>query len=244
MEYFRLPNYMAARFNLRIQNVHRGLLLGTGPIVDPGFCGHLLIPLHNLTSNRYSFRQGEGFTWFEFTKITPNRWDPKYLELKKVHKLIGELVEFPEEKKDRDPREYLRRASAEPIRSSISQAIINAEDSAVRASEQAEQANNAIRRWSAVGYFGVLAGLAAILFGGYQLINSVTQSIAQNSTELAAFKARTNTRLLLVDKINELDKKIDDMVSYQDLNSIDKKEIQEIKEKLESLIPQSDSIVE
>ena len=54
-ERFRLPDYMAVRFNLRISNVHRGLLLGTGPIVDPGFDGHLLIPLHNLTTKEYTF---------------------------------------------------------------------------------------------------------------------------------------------------------------------------------------------
>ena len=33
---FRLPYYIAIRFNLRITHVHRGLLLGTGPLVDPG----------------------------------------------------------------------------------------------------------------------------------------------------------------------------------------------------------------
>ena len=32
----RLPKYIALRFNLRITNVHRGILLGTGPLVDPG----------------------------------------------------------------------------------------------------------------------------------------------------------------------------------------------------------------
>src|SRR5436190_7515718 len=32
--FFRLPYYIAARFNLKIKNVYRGLLLGTGPIVD------------------------------------------------------------------------------------------------------------------------------------------------------------------------------------------------------------------
>jgi deoxycytidine triphosphate deaminase len=51
---FRLPNYIAVRFNLRITHVHRGLLLGTGPLVDPGFEGKLLIPLHNLTSSEYN----------------------------------------------------------------------------------------------------------------------------------------------------------------------------------------------
>src|SRR5947207_1196440 len=34
---FRLPSYMAFRFNLKITHVHRGILLGTGPLVDPGF---------------------------------------------------------------------------------------------------------------------------------------------------------------------------------------------------------------
>jgi deoxycytidine triphosphate deaminase len=57
-EVFRLPDYIALRFNLKISNVHKGLLLGTGPLVDPGFEGKLLIPLHNLTSNDYVFRQG------------------------------------------------------------------------------------------------------------------------------------------------------------------------------------------
>src|SRR6267143_7218611 len=47
---FALPDFIAIRFNLRINLVHRGLLLGTGPLVDPGFEGRLLIPLHNLTS--------------------------------------------------------------------------------------------------------------------------------------------------------------------------------------------------
>lgn len=33
---FHLPHYIALRFNLRIKHVYRGLLLGTGPLVDPG----------------------------------------------------------------------------------------------------------------------------------------------------------------------------------------------------------------
>jgi deoxycytidine triphosphate deaminase len=63
----RLPNYIALRFNLRITHVHRGLLLGTGPLVDPGFAGDLLIPLHNLTSEPYRIK--DGVIWIEFTKI-------------------------------------------------------------------------------------------------------------------------------------------------------------------------------
>jgi len=67
---FLLPQYIAVRFNLRITHVHRGLLLGTGPLVDPGFHGKLLIPLHNLTSDEYTIRGDEGLIWMEFTKTS------------------------------------------------------------------------------------------------------------------------------------------------------------------------------
>ncbi|MBM7326347.1 hypothetical protein JS562_25080 [Agrobacterium sp. S2] len=67
---FRLPEYIALRFNLQIKHVHRGLLLGTGPIVDPGFWGKLCIPLHNLTSEDYYLGENEGLIWVEFTKTT------------------------------------------------------------------------------------------------------------------------------------------------------------------------------
>ena len=36
---FRMPAYIAGRFNLLIRDVYRGLLVGTGPLVDPGFVG-------------------------------------------------------------------------------------------------------------------------------------------------------------------------------------------------------------
>lgn len=67
---FRLPDFIALRFNLQIQHVHRGLLLGTGPLVDPGFWGKLCIPLHNLTDQDYEIPKGEGLIWLEFTKTT------------------------------------------------------------------------------------------------------------------------------------------------------------------------------
>jgi deoxycytidine triphosphate deaminase len=72
--YLMLPDYIAMRFNFRIRNVYKGLLLGTGPLVDPGFQGRLSIPIHNLTNADYSFKGGEGIITAEFTKIPV----PKY----------------------------------------------------------------------------------------------------------------------------------------------------------------------
>lgn len=69
---FRIPDYLALRFNLKIIHVYKGLLLGTGPLVDPGFVGRLSIPLHNLTANTYTFHAGEGIIQMEFTKLSKN----------------------------------------------------------------------------------------------------------------------------------------------------------------------------
>jgi len=71
-EIFRIPDYIALRFNLRVRHVHRGLLLGTGPLIDPGFHGKIMIPIHNLTSNEYIVFGGEDLISVEFTKVSPN----------------------------------------------------------------------------------------------------------------------------------------------------------------------------
>lgn len=67
--YFRMPPYIGARFNLLIRDVYRGLLVGTGPLVDPGFNGRLSIPIHNFTDKEYWIKANEGLVYFEFTKI-------------------------------------------------------------------------------------------------------------------------------------------------------------------------------
>ena len=67
---FRIPDYLALRFNLKISHIYKGLLLGTGPLVDPGFVGRLSIPLHNLTANSYKFSYGDGMIQLEFTKLS------------------------------------------------------------------------------------------------------------------------------------------------------------------------------
>ncbi|MDR0604435.1 MAG: hypothetical protein LBG80_09065 [Bacteroidales bacterium] len=70
---FRVPHYIALRFNLKVSNAYKGLLLGTGPIVDPGFVGKLYIPLHNLTSNEYVIHRDADLITIEFTKLSPHR---------------------------------------------------------------------------------------------------------------------------------------------------------------------------
>jgi deoxycytidine triphosphate deaminase len=95
---FRLPDYIAIRFNLQISHVYKGLLLGTGPLVDPGFVGVLSIPLHNLTANEYTLRGGDPIIWMEFTKLSPhNTW--QQFTFTRIQR--GRFREFPARKLQR-----------------------------------------------------------------------------------------------------------------------------------------------
>ncbi|NQT19271.1 MAG: hypothetical protein HQ592_06170, partial [Planctomycetes bacterium] len=65
-----LPHYIAARFNLSIDLIYQGLLLGTGPQVDPGFKGVLSCPLHNISNNNIILTLKEPFAKIDFLKTT------------------------------------------------------------------------------------------------------------------------------------------------------------------------------
>jgi deoxycytidine triphosphate deaminase len=69
-EALRLPHYIAARFNLSIDLIYQGLLLGTGPQVDPGFQGVLSCPLHNISSEPIRINLGDHLATIDFIKTT------------------------------------------------------------------------------------------------------------------------------------------------------------------------------
>lgn len=105
---FRIPEYLALRFNLKIQHIYKGLLLGTGPLIDPGFNGKLFIPLHNLTSNTYRFRYGDTLITMEFTKLSGiAQWGNLMTEA--GHSEIYKREIIPE---SRDVQKYIDKALA------------------------------------------------------------------------------------------------------------------------------------
>ena len=114
---FRIPDYMALRFNLKIAHIYKGLLLGTGPLVDPGFVGKLSIPLHNLTSNTYVFKFNDGIIQMEFTKVSKNKaWNEECEEIDALYKRKW----IPP---DRTVKDYLDRALQESQTVSVQSAI-------------------------------------------------------------------------------------------------------------------------
>jgi deoxycytidine triphosphate deaminase len=119
--YLQLPDYIAIRFNLRITNIYRGILLGTGPLVDPGFVGRLSVPLHNLTLNDYELMGGDGLIWMEFTKVSPIN-DAEHAPLPSTVKRQGKFYSFPRSGgRELNVVDYLHKAEpgGRAIRSSI-----------------------------------------------------------------------------------------------------------------------------
>ncbi len=70
LEKVNIPHYMIARFNLRIELIYQGILLGTGPQVAPGFRGYLSCPLHNISNNEVELRYGSRFATIDFIKTS------------------------------------------------------------------------------------------------------------------------------------------------------------------------------
>lgn len=150
---FRLPPFIAVRFNLQINHVHRGLLLGTGPLVDPGFWGKLCIPLHNLTNEDYHIPSDEGLIWIEFTKTTSapeSGKPPSNTEFFDIKKFI-----------DKASLQYGRSHDAIAIRSSIPDMYAKAVEKSNEAAMVADSANKLVSKISTWGLAGaIIAGIS------------------------------------------------------------------------------------
>jgi deoxycytidine triphosphate deaminase len=195
---FRLPDYIAARFNLKIRDIYRGLLVGTGPLVDPGFVGRLSIPIHNLTSNQYQIVGGEPLVWMEFTKLSRNeRWDPGYT--RPAGAPATEYVPFPTEKIGRrDIHDYVRHAnSGHAIRSSIPDLVGRTQQSALRAEQGAKASADAAaslrRRFTQFGFVGLIAAIAAIAALVFGSITVVQNAQNTDDTVRSSFRTLENT---------------------------------------------------
>jgi len=159
---FRVPQYLALRFNLRISHVYKGLLVGTGPLVDPGFHGHLSLPLHNLTANDYRLVGGDGLIWVEVTKIRPQQ------SAKEEEPRRARFFELPKTKQNLSLAQYLRKADPNrSIRSSIpgllQEATGRLEEAQAAAQEAVDQADRTRRREVIAAALGVIAAALTVI---------------------------------------------------------------------------------
>jgi deoxycytidine triphosphate deaminase len=195
---FRIPDYIALRFNLKILHVHRGILLGTGPLVDPGFVGNLYIPLHNLTDSDYTFKGGEGLIWMEFTKVS---WPPPASQEPPASGSLprgGNYVPFPRHKLEgKTIKDYLSRANPHrPIRSSIPVEIREARQSA----QEAKRTSVRLTTAGIVALLAIAVAVAALTYQILSFVNDVKRDLHEDRVGLSQELNQVKTTLRELEK--------------------------------------------
>lgn len=208
-EKFHVPEYMVLRFNLSVSNAYKGLLLGTGPIVDPGFEGNLFIPLHNLTGNEYVIKKGAPLIRVEFTKLSrhidwKNKRENLFPLLKPVTKCTPQnacFYKFIEDALlDSDDKKFYTNGNSISVRSSIPDVISSAanqaseaQKSAKDAADTAEKIRKKIRNWSIIGAVGAFLTIAALMISVWTLIHDVNSRYDNIVQEIKGHTYQINT---------------------------------------------------
>lgn len=206
---FRIPDYLALRFNLKISHIYKGLLLGTGPLVDPGFSGRLSIPLHNLTKNTYHFVKGDELITMEFTKMSTNQlWN--HSATPRGH---GENYKPNNIKAGRTVKEYIHKALKKDrlvsVVSSIPAAMQESKSEIKKATEAVQAAKDAADRietrasWQAgISVVAVCALVISVAGFSITALNKANDRYDALLAEYAAMKEEYS------DKMDELENQI------------------------------------
>lgn len=208
-EKFHVPEYMVLRFNLSVSNAYKGLLLGTGPIVDPGFEGNLFIPLHNLTGNEYVIKKGAPLIRVEFTKLSRHiEWENKKKNLFPSLKPVTKCTPrdacfskfFEDALLDPDDKKFYTNGDSVSVRSSIPDVIssaanqaADAQKSAKDAADAAEKIRKGIRNWSIIGAVGALLAVISLMFSIWTLIHDVDSRYDNIVQEIKDYTCQINS---------------------------------------------------
>lgn len=195
--YFRIPDFIALRFNLQIRHVHRGLLLGTGPLIDPGYWGKLCIPLHNLTDEDYDIPFDEGLIWIEFTKTTKIG---ERIGRPPLRKEYPEILPFLEKASSRFDKPSLKVG----IRSAIPKAVETANSLATQAASSAKLSRNIVLGIGLLGALGTIAALIALFHSTISISHSYRSDMNAQFDEVRP-------------SIRALEKKFDEHIERLDL---------------------------
>ncbi len=166
-EAFNLPKDIIVRFNLKSGLVHKGLLLGTGPIVDPEFQGRLLIPVHNFSNSPVRLAPGEAFINVEFTKtLNP---EPDNLELKYSY-VENDKWKF-------EPLGYVKKIGNIPSSSILEQY------------SEFEERLSEVKLSTIIATISILIALAALFYTALSFYMSSSKIIDDARNEISTFKS-------------------------------------------------------
>jgi deoxycytidine triphosphate deaminase len=200
-EKLTLPYYIVARFNIRVNWVYDGVLLGTGPQVDPGFSGFLSCPLYNLTNVDLTIKRGQDFATIDFEKTTTLLdgldLDQKreYIEMAKDKELVREGSET---------YSFYRTAPLKPLQHRKSHRIVSS------LFEMREE----VRTWrqlgigSLVAFFGLTLSLLAFGANLYRQYSDLNRQVSEGKSDVQRANERISKLQDNVDRLSGGDKQI------------------------------------
>ncbi len=93
LEKVQLSPQHVARFGLRSKFARKGIIATTGPQIDPGFSGRLIVGVTNLTPKEVTFSYGDDFLTVEFHRLKQPTSKPYKGPYQGVTKLRPEDIE-------------------------------------------------------------------------------------------------------------------------------------------------------
>lgn len=194
--YFRLPDYIAVRFNLRGKHIHRGLLLGTGPLVNPGYRGRILIPVHNLTNNDYIIEPNDEIIAIEFTKISPIS-----TQVSEYEELDFEYIPNKNEATP-DSRVHLREALNSQGTRTVISSMAGVREQFETRTEDARRAAKTAENWVKIGISLPFIVAAGIAISSFLLITNVDSDLRSSIKDVDES---------LIKYVNKLEEKISEL---------------------------------
>lgn len=219
---FRIPTYLALRFNLKITHVYKGLLLGTGPLVDPGFIGKLSIPLHNLTSNTYRLFYDDLLITMEFTKMSQNKeWMPES-EFESPH---NEIYVKNKIASHRTVEEYIAKALKKDRLNCVISSIPDAVNESKKEVRSANKIVKKMRREAVIQTTVSIIAVCTLVFSAITLsLNAVNKAHERYDTlyeEYIKVKEKYDYEIIqLREELRKLESAILDSQNQEDLNPI------------------------
>lgn len=208
-EQLLMPHWLVGRFDLAIAYIYQGLLLGTGPQVDPGFQGVLSCPLHNISSQPITMNFCEPFAKIDFVKTSFGRGTKAG---------TFDHVETDKELRELDIAGYhghlLKTMSdthnwRQPIFFPVTD-VKQVASSVYRIEREVEQNTSVVRRTrnfslaGAVGIVALIATLFAAMIGAFVYTLTYTDGKVQDRAHLAQSVQQLNSEVAHLCKLARL----------------------------------------
>jgi deoxycytidine triphosphate deaminase len=184
-----MPHYLVGRFDLAIHFIYQGLLLGTGPQVDPGFQGALGCPLHNISNREIVIDLGESFAKIDFAKTVP-----RPIEVREEWAKLGTERELARWFEDEPTGSYSRifKAGRPPWRRPVYDYISGRPTSSVR------KIQTRVDRYRNFGVGAIVVAALTVLVGLPGLVFLATEFFAggkADQSNLTVLEHRSATRM-------------------------------------------------